>query len=51
MKLLMISGDRSILQRKQGAFWYTLQELRNHFDQIDVITPQIVVPVLKGGSK
>ncbi|MBU2214161.1 glycosyltransferase family 4 protein [Patescibacteria group bacterium] len=41
MKLLMISGDRSILQRKQGAFWYTLQELRKHFDRIDVICPRI----------
>ncbi|MAF20696.1 MAG: glycosyltransferase [Candidatus Peribacteraceae bacterium] len=51
MKLLMISGDRSILQRKQGAFWYTLQELRKHFDQIDVITPQIIIPRLKGESK
>jgi len=37
----MISGDRSILQRKQGAFWYTLQELRKHFDRIDVICPRI----------
>ncbi|MBU0766739.1 glycosyltransferase family 4 protein [Patescibacteria group bacterium] len=41
MKLLMISGDRSILQRKQGAFWYTLQELRKHFDRIDIICPRI----------
>jgi len=41
MKLLMISGDRSILQGKMGAFWYTLQELRKHFDRIDVICPRI----------
>ncbi|MCF7844304.1 MAG: glycosyltransferase family 4 protein [Kiritimatiellales bacterium] len=41
MKLLMISGDRSILQRKQGAFWYTLQELRKHFDRIDIICPRV----------
>jgi len=42
MKLLMISGDRSILQRKQGAFWYTLQELRKHFERIDIICPRII---------
>ena len=39
MKLLMISGDRSILQRRNGAFWYTLQELRKHWDHIDIICP------------
>ncbi len=37
----MISGDRSILQGKLGAFWYTLQELRKHFDRIDVICPRV----------
>ncbi|MDP7069337.1 MAG: glycosyltransferase [Candidatus Peribacteraceae bacterium] len=41
MKLLMISGDRSILQGKLGAFWYTLQELRKHFDRIDIICPRV----------
>lgn len=40
MKLLMISGDRSILCGKRGAFWYTLQELRKHWDRIDVICPR-----------
>lgn len=47
MKLLMISGDRSILLGKRGAFWYTLQELRKHFDRIDIICPHVsaVVPV------
>lgn len=39
MKLLMISGDRSILQGKRGAFWYTLEELSRHWDRIDVICP------------
>ncbi len=42
MKLLMISGDRSVLQGKRGAFWYTLEELRKHWDRIDVICPQVV---------
>lgn len=41
MKLLMISGDRSILQGKMGAFWYTLQELRKHWDRIDIICPRV----------
>ena len=40
MNLLMISGDRSILEGKQGAFWYTLQELRKHWDRIDIICPK-----------
>ena len=40
MKLLMISGDRSILEGRQGAFWYTLQELRKYWDRIDIICPR-----------
>ncbi|MDD5026150.1 MAG: glycosyltransferase [Candidatus Peribacteraceae bacterium] len=48
MKLLMISGDRSILKRQQGAFWYTLQELRKHWDRIDVICP--FAPSVSSGS-
>ncbi len=40
MKLLMISGDRSILQGKRGAFWYTLEELCKHWERIDVICPR-----------
>jgi len=41
MKLLMISGDRSILQGKKGAFWYTLHEFRKYWDRIDIITPHV----------
>lgn len=40
MKLLMISGDRSILSGQRGAFWYTLQEMRKHWDRIDIICPR-----------
>ena len=40
MKLLMISGDRSILQGKKGAFWYTLEEMLKHWERIDVICPR-----------
>jgi len=39
MNLLMISGDRSLLSGKRGAFWYTLEIFAKHFDRIDIITP------------
>jgi glycosyltransferase involved in cell wall biosynthesis len=39
MNLLMVSGDRSILQGKKGAFWYTREGLSKHWDRIDIITP------------
>lgn len=35
----MISGDRSVLQGKQSAFWLTLQEFSKHWERIDVIVP------------
>lgn len=40
MKLLMISGDRSVLQGKKGAFWYTLEEMSKHWERIDVLCPR-----------
>ncbi len=36
----MISGDRSILQGKKGAFWYTLEEFSKHWERIDVVCPR-----------
>ena len=36
----MISGDRSILAGKRGAFWYTLEELSKHWERIDIICPK-----------
>lgn len=36
----MISGDRSILEGRKGAFWYTLQGLRKHWERIDIICPR-----------
>ncbi|MBI3336795.1 glycosyltransferase family 4 protein [Candidatus Peregrinibacteria bacterium] len=39
MKLLMISGDRSVLQGKKSAFYYTLEEFCKHWERIDIITP------------
>ena len=35
----MISGDRSILQGKKGAFWYMLEEFRKYWGRIDIICP------------
>jgi len=42
MKLLMISGDRSILRGKKGAFWYTLEEFHKEWDRIDIICPRVI---------
>lgn len=42
MKLLMISGDRSILAGKKGAFWYTLEQFAKEWDRIDVICPRVI---------
>ena len=39
MKLLMISGDRSVIQGKKGAFYYTLEEFSKHWERIDIIIP------------
>jgi glycosyltransferase involved in cell wall biosynthesis len=36
----MISGDRSVLAGKKGAFWYTLEELAKHWERIDIICPR-----------
>lgn len=41
MNLLMISGDRSMLAGKQGAFWYTLEALSREWERIDVICPRV----------
>ncbi|MEK7137606.1 MAG: glycosyltransferase [Patescibacteria group bacterium] len=44
MNLLMISGDRSVLQGKKGAFWYMLEEFRKYWGRIDVICPKCKSP-------
>lgn len=41
MNLLMISGDRSLLEGRQGAFYYTLQAFSREWDRIDIITPHV----------
>ena len=43
MKLLMVSGDRAVLEGKRGAFFSTLQELRKHFERIDILCPHSAV--------
>ncbi len=48
MNLLMISGDRSVLQGKRSAFWYTLEEFSKHWDRIDIICPRAVLSDEKG---
>ena len=50
MNLLMISGDRSILEGRKGAFWYTLQGLRKHWERIDVICPRPKSPAKASGE-
>jgi glycosyltransferase involved in cell wall biosynthesis len=41
MKLLMISGDRSLASGKAGAFSETLAELHTHFERIDILCPRV----------
>ncbi len=40
MKLLMISGDRSLASGKEGAFSAMLTEFALHFERIDIICPK-----------
>ncbi len=40
MNLLMISGDRSILEGRRGAFHSLLQEFASHWERIDIICPR-----------
>lgn len=37
----MISGDRSVLRGRKGAFWQTLKGFAKHWERIDVICPRI----------
>ncbi|MEQ1849547.1 MAG: glycosyltransferase [Candidatus Peribacteraceae bacterium] len=41
MKLLMISGDRSVASGKESAFFQTLSRLSTQFDRIDVLCPRV----------
>ena len=37
----MISGDRTLVQGKQGAFYNTLGEFHKYWERIDIISPKI----------
>lgn len=39
MRLLMITGDRSLAEGKRGAFYNTLEEFHKYWDRIDIICP------------
>jgi glycosyltransferase involved in cell wall biosynthesis len=41
MKLLMITGDRSVAQGKESAFFRTLHGLSTQFERIDVLCPRV----------
>ncbi len=41
MKLLMITGDRSLAEGRRGAFYNTLEEFHKYWDRIDIICPQV----------
>ncbi|MBI2524258.1 glycosyltransferase family 1 protein, partial [Candidatus Peregrinibacteria bacterium] len=51
MNLLMISGDRTLASGKQGAFYATLEELRKHWERIDVICPQAKIRSTKSEAR
>lgn len=40
MNLLMVSGDRSVLQGKRGAFFQTLEEFSKHWNRVDILCPK-----------
>ncbi len=46
MKLLMISGDKSLAEVKRGAFYNTLEEFHKYWDRIDIIIPKVSSPHL-----
>ena len=51
MRLLMISGDRSLQHGRKGAFHGLLEEFRTHWDRIDVICPHDVLSDLSPDAK
>src|SRR5689334_3913857 len=40
MKLLMVGGDTTLAQGRQGAFYQTLSRFAPYWDQIDIICPR-----------
>ncbi|PIR49998.1 hypothetical protein COU79_01835 [Candidatus Peregrinibacteria bacterium CG10_big_fil_rev_8_21_14_0_10_54_7] len=50
MNLLMVTGDRSILEGRRGAFWHTLQGLRAYWERIDILCPRPRVAAASAGE-
>ncbi len=42
MKLLMISGDHSLVAGKRGAFYQMLEEFSKHWERIDILCPRTI---------
>ena len=40
-KLLMISGDRALVEGKHGAFYNTLEEFHKYWERVDIICPKV----------
>ena len=49
MKLLMITGDRSLAEGKRGAFYNTLEEFHKYWVRIDIICPKVSRGSTSGG--
>ena len=41
MNILMMSGDTSVVEGKQGAFYNTLEEFSKYWDKVDIIVPPL----------
>jgi glycosyltransferase involved in cell wall biosynthesis len=41
MRLLMITGDRALVQGKKGPFYYMLEEFSKYWERIDILCPRI----------
>lgn len=46
-KLLMITGDRALVQGKKGAFYYMLEEFSQYWERIDIICPKTEQKIFK----
>jgi len=44
MKLLIITGDKSLAEGKRGALYNTMEEFHKYWDRIDIICPKIQNP-------
>ncbi|MBI2670133.1 MAG: glycosyltransferase family 4 protein [Candidatus Yanofskybacteria bacterium] len=49
MKLLMITGDRSLAEGKRGAFYNTLEEFHKYWERVNIICPKTPRGSTSGG--